>query len=185
MKTKTLHIVLGMPAAGKSHFAARLARDRSATLVDIDTATEPVVQAAMRALSGDPNDRDSPLFKATFREPIYAALFAIADANLPHSNAVVAGPFTKELANANWLEAVAAKRPTPCSVKAYFLHCRPEVRRVRMQQRGNPRDLAKLADWGDHQRYYADQAFPAFPHVAIDTSTDGALERFFGSSQAR
>ena len=97
----SLHLIVGPPAAGKTTFARQLARERQAALVDIDTATEPLARAALTALGKDPNDRDSPSFKNRFRDPIYACLFDIAAANLPHVDVVMTGPFTKELTNPN------------------------------------------------------------------------------------
>jgi len=174
-KARTLFIVTGMPAVGKTTFARQLAAKTSACLIDIDTATETVVQAAMKRISSDPNDRDSHVFKETFRDPIYQTLFDLADANLPHTDAIITGPFTKELHNPNWIEQIQEKLATPCRVKSIFLHCSPELRKERLRIRDNPRDRSKLRDWEKHQQYYDQESRPAYPHFAVDTGEKEAL----------
>ncbi len=165
-----------MPAVGKSTFARELAQRTQACLIDIDTSTEPIVRAAMEKLVGDPDDRDSQTFKSTFRSPIYKTLFSIADENLPHTDAIVTGPFTKELKNPRWPDEVAAGLATRCRVKCIFLHCDHEIRRKRMAARANPRDQAKLKDWDQHLRYYEPETFPSYSHVRVNTDSSNCLE---------
>ena len=100
----TLHIVMGAPAAGKTTYAKRLAKEKKASLIDIDSATERVVQAGLDLATKNPDDRDSPFFKDSFRAPIYETLFAIAKDNLCHNSVILVGPFTLEARDANWLE---------------------------------------------------------------------------------
>lgn len=169
--TSTLHIVLGPPASGKTTYATRLASQLKATLVDIDIATEPVVRGALGALGLDPNDRDSPEYKRHFREPVYETLFAIAAANLPHTDVVLTGPFTREMEDPNWLASVAETRlPRPWPIKAYYMSCPTAELRRRMELRANPRDAAKLADWNRYQAYYGAAQPPAFTHELIDST---------------
>jgi predicted kinase len=180
--SRTLYLVSGMPASGKSTFARELARRTNACLIDIDTSTEPLVQAAMAQLVGDPHDRDSPTFKQTFRAAIYDTLFAIADENLPHSDAIITGPFTKELANPRWREIVKGRLQTPCHVRCVFAHCDPDLRRKRITERANPRDEAKLKNWEDYLKYYDPDAFPSYPHVRVDTGSPAAFEAALGEA---
>ena len=93
----TTYIVCGSPGAGKTTYAKKLASERGATLLDIDTATERLVRIALREAGHNPDDRDSEYFKHTYREPIYETLFDIARENNPFQEVVVVGPFTKEL----------------------------------------------------------------------------------------
>lgn len=165
-----------MPAVGKTTFAQRLAVKTRACLIDIDTATEPVVQAAMQRINGKPDDRDSPLFKETFRNAIYQALFAIADSNLPHTNAIVVGPFTQEMLKPDWPQQIQASLRTPCFVKCVFVHCDPSLRRQRLAERANPRDIPKLENWDEHLKYYELNLFPACPHFRVETDSEDCME---------
>ncbi|MDQ8205550.1 AAA family ATPase [Pelagicoccus sp. SDUM812003] len=174
---KALNLVVGAPASGKTTFARRLATRRKAALFDIDECTETLVRAALTAMGESPDDRDSPVFKTTFRDPIYQSLMDMARGNLGHVDVVVCGPFTKEMRNPNWLQDVQAQIGLPCSVRAYFVYCDSEVRRSRMLARGNPRDASKLADWSAHEAYYLGSPSPLYPHVAVDTASEESIER--------
>ncbi len=164
-----LYVVTGMPAVGKSTFARELARRTKACLIDIDTATETIIRAAMSKLTGDPNERDSPTFKNAFRDPIYQTLFSIADENLPHTHAILTGPFTSEQRNPNWPAEILANLKTHCIVKCVHLHCDAALRKQRLIERENPRDASKLENWDQHLKYYEPESFPSYPHLCVDT----------------
>ncbi len=159
-------IVCGSPGSGKSTYAARLAAARQAALLDIDTVTERLVRIALARSGHSPDDRDSGYFKQTFREPIYETLFAIARENLPFQDVVIVGPFTRELQDRDWPARLRERLGS--TVEVHYVRCAPEVRRRRLEQRGNPRDRAKLENWESHVRYYGDESPPVFAHVAVD-----------------
>ncbi len=162
------YIVCGSPGAGKTTYAKSLARKYQAILLDIDTVTEKMVKAGMKAADHDSDDRDSSFFKEHFRDPIYSTLFTIAHENLPWTDVVIVGPFTRELRNRFWIEKL--QTTLEAETEIHYIYCQPEVRRGRLIQRGNPRDNAKLADWENHIEYYGDESPPAFPHILVDTS---------------
>ena len=161
----TTYIICGSPGAGKSTYAKKLASEHGATLLDIDTATERLIQIALRASGHNPDDRDSDYFKRTFREPIYETLFGIARDNISYQAVVVVGPFTKELRDPNWPAKLSQTLGGP--VEVHYVSCPPEIRKRRLAERGNPRDLAKLRDWENYIKYYEENP-PVFEHVAID-----------------
>ncbi len=165
----TLHIIMGPPAAGKTTYGRKLATKCGAAFLDIDTVTELVVRAGLKLAQQNPDDRDSPLFKAAFREPIYDSLFAIAKNNLSHVDVVIVGPFTQEARDANWLDRL--EKRLGAEVRAYFVVCDAATRRQRMVERGNPRDLAKLSDWERYIKQYPSEKPPLFPHEIINTSS--------------
>ena len=139
-----LHIVCGLPAVGKTTYGLKLARECGAAFLDSDTATDLMIQAAHRAAGLDPHDRDSALYKETYREPVYETLFALAEQNLPHTDVVLAGPFTSELRQKEqWLEALE-ERFAPNAVQLHHLEIEEEARLEQMRQRGAMRDIAKL-----------------------------------------
>ena len=159
-------IVCGSPGAGKSTYAAKLAADRHAVLLDIDTVTERLVRIALAGSGHSPDDRDSGHFKQTFREPIYETLFDVARENLPFQDVVIVGPFTREIRDRDWPARLQDRLGT--SVEVHYVHCSPEIRRHRLERRDNVRDRAKLDDWDNHVRYYGDESPPAFEHVPVD-----------------
>ena len=161
----TTYIICGSPGAGKSTYAKKLASEHGATLLDIDTATERLIQIALRESGYNPDDRDSDYFKRTFREPIYETLFGIARDNISYQAVVVVGPFTKELRDPNWPAKLSQTLGGP--VEVHYVSCPPEIRKRRLAERGNPRDLAKLRDWENYVKYYEENP-PVFEHVAID-----------------
>ena len=162
----TAIIVCGSPGAGKSTWAGRLAAERHATLLDIDTVTERLVKLALAGTGHSPDDRDSDYFKQTFRIPIYDTLFDIARENLPFRDVIIVGPFTREIRDRDWPATLQQLLGYP--VEVHFVRCDPELRRQRLQRRANVRDLAKLADWEKHVDYYGDEPPPVFDHVLVD-----------------
>ena len=134
-------IVCGSPGAGKTTYGKQLAANLGAVFLDIDTATERLVRLALRQAGGDPDDRDSADFKRVYREPIYEQLFDIARDNLPINPVVIAGPFTREIQDACWLQELTSRLGAP--VELHFVYCRPAIRRDRLLARGDARDRGK------------------------------------------
>ena len=167
----TLHIVGGPPASGKTRFGKELAARLGAVFLDIDTVTEPVVKAGLSLAGKNADDRDSPEFKSAYRAPIYEALFNTAIVNLSHIDVVIAGPFTKEFQDANWLDSVRVK--VGFTARAYYVTADPRIRKKRLMKRNNPRDRAKLEDWESYLRYYGAESKPPFEHHFEDTSQWG------------
>lgn len=163
-----MFIICGAPASGKSTYAAKLAREHKAILLDIDTVSERLVRTGLAASGRSPDDRDSEYFKITWREAIYETLFAVARENLSFRSVAVVGPFTRELSDPSWPDRLSATLGDP--VEIHYVCCSPEVRRERMKQRANPRDLAKLANWEHYLKYYGQVERPPFRHVFVDTS---------------
>ncbi len=161
-----LHVVCGPPACGKSIYGRELAAREGAVLLDNDVATEPVVQAGMEAAGLSRDDRDSPTYKQIFREPVYEALYRLAEENLPHLPVVLVGPFTSESQDAEWPVRLQQRFGVP--VQVHFVYCAPEIRKERMVARGETRDLAKLERWEEYLRTTAEMR-PPFPHMWVDT----------------
>ncbi|MEM8858733.1 MAG: ATP-binding protein [Chloroflexota bacterium] len=162
----TCYVICGRPGAGKTTYGRKLAAEKRAVFLDIDTVTETVVRAGINAAGHDPDDRDSPWFKEHFREPIYDTLFTIAKENLAIQDVVVVGPFTKEMQQSNWPKALESRLGH--NVEVHYVLVSEEVRRQRIIERGEPRDLAKIKDWENHQHYFAADDHPVFPHVLVD-----------------
>lgn len=164
-----LTVVCGNAGAGKTTWGKALAKERSALLLDIDTVSERLVQAGQRAAGRNPNDRDSPEYKSTFREAIHDTLFAIADDNLETVDCVVVAPFTQERRQADFPQSL--EKRLGCDVEVIFVWCDESTRRARIERRGNPRDTAKLSRWESYANSGRDpEPRPPFAHSFIDTS---------------
>ena len=140
-----LHIVCGLPASGKTTFATQLAKKINAALLDSDTATDLMVQAAHKAAGLDPHDRDSPLYKETYRLPVYETLFALAAANLPHTDVIIAGPFTTELKDLVAWETKLRTRFSPHPITIHHIRVDESIRLQQMKYRGAKRDKNKFS----------------------------------------
>lgn len=170
MRQSTVIVVCGSPGAGKSTYAQRLAEQRQAVLLDIDTVTDRLVRLALAESGHSEDDRDSNFFKRRFRGPIYDTLFDIARENLAWLDVIIVGPFTREITDSSWPTRLQAALGAP--VEVHYVDCQPEVRRKRLAQRGTARDFAKLADWENHVLSRLDGRPPVFPHIYVDTSDE-------------
>ncbi|MGC4013662.1 MAG: ATP-binding protein [Luteolibacter sp.] len=160
------HLVCGPPAAGKTTYARQLADRLGAVLLDSDEVAERLVRAGLALAGLDPNDRDSPAYKAAYRDAVYETFFDLARSNLPRVPVVIAGPFTSEGNNPDWPEQLKARLGE--SVTVHFVWCPPERRRERILARGETRDLPKLAAWGAYVATCRDER-PVFSHVFVQT----------------
>lgn len=140
----TLHIVCGLPAVGKTTYALKLAKELGAAFFDSDTASDLLIQAAHRAAGLDPHDRDSALYKQTYREPVYETLFALAGQNLAHIDVILAGPFTAEVGARDEWENTLSARFAPHRIEIHHLTIENDLRLERMKNRGALRDTSKL-----------------------------------------
>lgn len=159
-----VHIVCGPPAAGKTTHASDLARRLGAVLLDSDMVAEKLVRAGLILAGLDPNDRDSPTYKAAYRDTVYETLFDLAAVNLPHVPVVIAGPFTRECGQRDWPETL--KRRLGVAPEIHFVWCPPELRRHRMIARGEARDLPKIAAWEKYVTLCREEP-PVFPHHPV------------------
>ena len=164
---RELHVVSGPPAAGKSRYSRELAERLGGCWFDSDAVTERLVRAGLELAGLDPDDRDSPAYKAAYREAVYETLFDLAAGHLPRLPVVVAGPFTREGGEADWPERLERRLGTKPVL--HFVWCDAATRRRRMIERGAERDRPKLEDW---ERYVKTcrEGRPVWKHVFVDTS---------------
>lgn len=117
-------------------------------LLDKDTLYGRYSAAAMRAITGDPNDRDSPAYLDNLRDPEYEGLLDTARENLMLGISVlVVGPLSREirahqLTDPSWLRV-----PEGTQTHVVWVHLPESEAQARIVRRGNPNDAYKLAHW--------------------------------------
>lgn len=125
---------------------------------------EKLVRAGLILAGLDPNDRDSPRYKAAYRDTVYETLFDLAAVNLPHVPVVITGPFTRECGEQAWPEILEKRLGAKAEI--HFVWCPPDLRRQRMIARGEERDLPKIAAWEDYVTLCREEP-PVFPHQLV------------------
>lgn len=148
-------------------------------LLDKDTLYGGYSSAVMGVLTGDPNDRDSPLYLQHLRGPEYAGLLNTARENLALGvNCIVVGPLSREvrahqLADRAWLGVA-----DDVVVRVVWVHLQEDEARRRIQARGNPNDAWKLAHWDDYRtRLFMPEA-AQYPELLLYDNTQAPDKAF-------
>ncbi len=155
------HLVFfcGHAGTGKTTIAKRLIgplmreTGEAFCLLDKDTLYGRYSAAAMGALTGDPNDRDSPLYLEHLRDPEYEGLLDTARENLELGiGAVVVGPLSREvrdrrLFDRNWLGI-----GDDIVIRIVWVSTSEETAHARIVARRNPNDAYKLAHWDEYRQ---------------------------------
>ncbi|SFB77062.1 AAA domain-containing protein [Cupriavidus sp. OV038] len=152
-------------------------------ILDKDTLYGRYSAAAMGAITGDPNDRDSPAYLDNLRDPEYQGLLDTARENLMLGISVlVVGPLSREvrahqLTDPDWLHMPAGTR-----TEVVWVHLPEDEAHARIVRRGNPNDAYKLTHWEAYRtrRFMPDPAeYPElifFDNLAPDAAAlDGLL----------
>ena len=181
----------GHAGTGKTTLAKRalpLLRERtgeSYCLLDKDTLYGGYSSAVMRVLTGDANDRDSPLYLQHLRQPEYDGLLATARENLwLGTSCIVVGPLSREvrahrLADRAWLGVAA-----DVGVHVVWVHLQEAEARRRIEARGNPNDAWKLAHWDDYHTRLFMPAPADHPELLLYDNTQMPAEAFDALLQA-
>lgn len=162
-------LLSGPPAAGKTTVGRDLARHLGAALLDLDTATAPLV-AVVAHLVGTTDLDDRGLATQT-REARYETLVALAEDNLRMGTSVVlVAPFTAERRDlAAWERLAARLRKAGGEPLLVWLRLDSAGVAARLQARGADRDRAKSAG-PDSIAATLDLDAPDVPHVVVDAS---------------
>lgn len=102
----------------------------------------------LAALGQDPNDRDSPLFKAKVRDLEYQSTLRIAKDQLDMGlDVIFPGPWSRETASSALFSARDLGFPPQTRLRHVWLELPLTVRRQRIADRNDPRDQWKLEHW--------------------------------------
>jgi predicted kinase len=167
-------LIGGYAGSGKTELGRILARRTHWPMLDKDTTTRPVVEAALEKLGVAPSDRESDVYLNIIRPTEYEALIATMSENVSCGNcAIVTAPFIRELADRAWCERIAATVGSMnAELHVIWVRCDEPTMKSYIKQRGAARDSHKLANW---EAYIAnvDLSFaPATAHTVIDNSAD-------------
>jgi predicted kinase len=122
-------------------------------LLDKDTLFGGYSAAAMAMLTGDPNDRDSPLFLQHLRDPEYRGLIDTARDNLELGvSALVVAPLSREVRERRLFDRAWLGVDADVALRVVWIHTSDEVARERIVERANPNDAYKLAHWDEYRQ---------------------------------
>jgi len=169
-----LIVVGGYAGSGKTELGRVLAKASGWPILDKDTMTRPVVEAALEVHGLPIHDRESAIYMGTIRPREYEALMASAFENLACGvSAIVTAPFLTEFRNRAWVERIrvqcAQYDATPTFV---WMRCDAETMNTYLRGRGAARDTGKLGGWSEYVKTLDLAYAPAFPHVIVENSAD-------------
>lgn len=172
--TPRVLLIGGYAGSGKTELGRMIARETGWSMLDKDTLTRPVVEAALELLGHSPNDRESSLYADHVRPREYEALASAMDENLQCGNSLVAtAPFIREFGNTAWLSRTQAScAEHGAVVQVAWVYCDPETMHTYLRHRGAARDASKLADWQGYLNAIDTEFRPAVDHFLVDNSVD-------------
>ncbi|EFM10602.1 conserved hypothetical protein [Paenibacillus curdlanolyticus YK9] len=152
MAATRLVFFVGGAGAGKTTLAKAFAKRRRMAVLDMDTLLRPAAEALMATAGLDPSDRDSEAYKRLCRDLGYRITMDAALENAANGiDAVVIGPFTKEIADREWLNQELEKLGEArhaVEVKAILVYLPDHQHHYeRIQSRGLAMDHYKLEHW--------------------------------------
>jgi sugar-phosphatase len=165
----TVWVVAGPAGSGKSTLGRALAAQRAAVLLDLDTVTNPLLDALGPVLAPDGHWND-PGRRDAVRPARYAALLAVA-ADQVVDEIVLVAPFTAELRGGDeWSTLLAAV--APAQPRVVWLDGESALYERRRAARGEPRDRVPVVPQGQ----------PAIAHQRVDAAapTDDQLAAVLG-----
>ena len=149
----------GHAGTGKTTLAKKLlaplmkASGQPFCLLDKDTLFGGYSAAAMAMLTGDPNDRDSPLFLQHLRDPEYRGLIDTARDNLGLGiSALVIGPLSREVRERKLFDHAWLGVAKDVELRVVWVHTSEDTARQRIVARANPNDAYKLAHWDEYRQ---------------------------------
>lgn len=169
-------LVGGYAGSGKTELGRVLARETGWSMLDKDTLTRPVVEAALELLGQSPHDRESEEYVSRIRPREYEALINAMTENVQCGNsAIVTAPFIKEFNDVAWLNRIEASCiDMGATLSIVWVHCDAETMHTYIRHRGAARDSFKLDNWSSYVSSIDIGFRPPVPHSTIDNSASGA-----------
>jgi len=165
-------VIGGYAGSGKTELGRILARLMGWALLDKDTTTRAVVEAALESLGQSPHDRESPTYLETIRPAEYAALVSAMVENVECGVSVVmTAPFIRELSDQAWCDRLRSRVESKnAELEVIWVRCDAESMKTYVKHRGALRDSAKLSNWPAYLAGVDLQFTPKTRHLIIDNS---------------
>lgn len=177
VRTSEPHVLLigGYAGSGKTELGRILARETGWPMLDKDTLTRPVVEAALEMIGLSPHDRESEDYMIKIRPREYEALSAAMLENVGcNSSTIVTAPFIREFSQKAWINRMRATlKDLNASATLVWVYCNEESMQMYIRRRGAARDGAKLADWSGYISSIDLDFRPHGPHHVINNSVSG------------
>ncbi|MGB2567714.1 AAA family ATPase [Micromonospora citrea] len=163
-------LVGGYPGSGKTELGRILARETGWPMLDKDTLTRPVVEAALEILGHSPHDRESETYLSKIRPHEYEALQDATSENVQCGNSViVTAPFIREFNDPAWMARTRAFfEAAQATIHVVWVYCDADTMLTYVRRRGAARDAFKLADWSAYLDAINLDFRPADTHVVVD-----------------
>lgn len=168
----TVVVVGGYAGSGKTEFGRILARLTGWPMLDKDSTTRPVVEAALAKLGESPHDREGQTYLEVVRPAEYEALHMSTMENVACGNSVImTAPHIRELGQAAWCERLQAELDTlGATAHAVWVRCDQESMRTYLLRRGAARDAHKLANWDSYLAGVDLEFTPQMSHTVVQNS---------------
>lgn len=163
-------LIGGYPGSGKTELGRILARETGWPMLDKDTLTRPVVEAALEILGQSPHDRESRAYLTKIRPREYEALQDAAGENVQcGSSVIVTAPFIHEFGDAAWMARSRAFYETARAITiVVWVYCDADTMLTYVRRRGAARDAFKLSDWPSYLGTIKLDFRPVAAHVVVD-----------------
>ena len=170
--TGTLILIAGHAGVGKSTLATAVCENtRGWVPLDKDTAVGPLSSAAMTAITGNPDDRDSAGYVQRVRPAEYEAFQGTAILAASYGATVVAtAPWVAQLSDPKWVADLEFDtRFAGITLAGIWVACDEEEHLERIGKRSARRDRGKQMDLGRWHRSLTTPTLPAWMHVLDNT----------------
>lgn len=177
IRTSAPHAILigGYAGSGKTELGRVLARETGWPMLDKDTLTRPVVEAALEVLGCSPHDRESETYLNIIRPREYESLMSAMIENVQcGTSAIVTAPFIRELHDTAWINRTTATcQDMNATLAIVWVYCDTATMHTYVRHRGAARDATKLENWGAYLDTIDLEFRPPVPHTVIDNSATG------------
>jgi predicted kinase len=172
------HVIVigGYAGSGKTELGRILSRTTNWPLLDKDSVSRPMTEAALALAGHDITDRESELYLSKIRPAEYETLTLVMLENIEcGNNVIISAPFIREFKDQAWINRLAAKcSDIDAQVTFVWVRVDAESMLTYLRHRGAARDTWKLNHWDEYIANIDTEFEPSMPHVIINNSIGSA-----------